>query len=75
MIVLSIFYQDNLIVKAKGQDLEYVEYLPLVVSLDLSDNNINGGHPKETTKLQALMFLNLSRNHINGSISQDISIS
>ena len=68
------FDLDKLIVKAKGQDLEYDKFLYLVVSIDLSSNNFIGEFPKEITKLHGLIFLNLSRNHINGSIPQDISM-
>ena len=68
------FDLDKLIVKAKGQDLEYGKFLYLVVSIDLSSNNFIGEFPKEITKLHGLIFLNLSRNHINGSIPQDISM-
>ena len=61
------------ILKATGQDLEHAKYLPFVVSIDLSSNNFIGEFQNQITKLQGLMFLNLSRNHINGSIPQDIS--
>ena len=72
MYVFGQSYQDHLIVKAKGQDLEFAKSLPLVVSIDLSNNNFSGEFPEEITKLYGLMFLNLSRNLINGSIPQDI---
>lgn len=65
-------FEDSLIVKTKGQDLEYKEFLSLVVSIDISSNNFSGEFPKEITKLSTLMILNLSRNHIIGSIPQNI---
>ena len=58
--------------KTKGEDLEYKEFLSLVVSIDISSNNFSGEFPKEITKLSTLMILNLSRNHIIGSIPQNI---
>ena len=63
-----------MIVKAKNQDLEFAKSLPLVVSIDLSCNNFTGEFSNQITKLQGLVFLNLSRNHINGLILQDISM-
>ncbi|KAL6312468.1 hypothetical protein AAG906_021684 [Vitis piasezkii] len=66
-------YDDSLIVTAKGQDLEYIKTLSLIISIDLSSNNFGGEFPKDVTKLYGLMILNLSRNHINGSIPENIS--
>ena len=45
ILVTEAVDQDKLIVKAKNQDLEYAEYLPLVVSIDLSSNNFTGEFP------------------------------
>ena len=63
-----------MIMKAKNKDLEFSKSLPLVVSIDLSSNNFTGEFSNQITKLQGLVFLNLSRNHINGLILQDISM-
>ena len=72
--ITKVVGQDKLIVKSKNQDLESAKSLPLVVSINLSNNNFTGEFPNQITKLQSLVFLNLSRNHINGSIPQDISM-
>ena len=66
--ITKVVGQDKLIVKSKNQDLESAMSLPLVVSINLSNNNFTGEFPNQITKLQSLVFLNLSRNHINGSI-------
>ncbi|RVW49066.1 hypothetical protein CK203_117501 [Vitis vinifera] len=40
-------YDERLIVITKGQSLEYTRTLSLVVSIDLSDNNLSGEFPEE----------------------------
>ncbi|KAL6312481.1 hypothetical protein AAG906_012072 [Vitis piasezkii] len=62
----------SLIVHAKGQVLEYTKTLSLVVSIDLSHNNLSGDFPKEITNLFGLLILNLSKNHISGQIPGSI---
>ncbi|KAL5543595.1 hypothetical protein UlMin_007379 [Ulmus minor] len=69
----GMYYEDNLFVTIKGQNLLYTKLLSLVVSLDLSGNNLSGDLPAEITNLQGLVVLNLSRNHITGSIPEGIS--
>lgn len=57
----------------KGIPLEYVgEQILLLRILDLSENKLVGGIPKELTKLVYLQYLNLSRNSLNGSIPKKI---
>ncbi|KAJ9693373.1 hypothetical protein PVL29_012226 [Vitis rotundifolia] len=67
-------YDERLIVNTKGQSLEYTRTLSLVVSIDLSDNNLSGELPEGITKLFGLVFLNLSMNHIIGQIPRSISM-
>ncbi|KAJ9693382.1 hypothetical protein PVL29_012235 [Vitis rotundifolia] len=67
-------YDERLIVNTKGQSLEYTRTLSLVVSIDLSDNNLSGELPEGITKLSSLVFLNLSMNHIIGQIPRSISM-
>ena len=67
-------YDERLIVITKGQSLEYTRTLSLVVSIDLSDNNLSGEFPEGITKLSGLVFLNLSMNHIIGQIPGSISM-
>ena len=66
-------YEEKLIVITKGLILEYKRTLSLVVSIDLSDNNLSGEFPEGLTKLFGLVFLNLSMNHIIGRIPESIS--
>ena len=68
------WYDERLIVITKGQSLEYTMTLSLVVSIDLSDNNLSREFPEGITKLFGLMFLNLSVNHIIGQIPGNISM-
>ena len=66
-------YEERLIVITKGLILEYTRTLSLVMSIDLSDNNLSGKFPKGITKLFGFVFLNLSMNHIIGRIPESIS--
>ena len=66
-------YEERLIVITKGLILKYSRTLSLVVSIDLSDNNLSGEFPDGITKLFGLVFLNLSMNHIIGRIPESIS--
>ncbi|RVW60168.1 Leucine-rich repeat receptor protein kinase MSL1 [Vitis vinifera] len=66
------YYEESLFVNAKGQVLEYTKTLSLVVSIDLSHNNLSGDFPKEITNLFGLVVLNLSKNHISGQIPESI---
>ncbi|KAF4361039.1 hypothetical protein F8388_016848 [Cannabis sativa] len=68
------YYEESMVLNVKGQELQYTRILSLVVSLDLSANNLSGELPSNlTTNLLGLMNLNLSNNHIRGSIPEDIS--
>ena len=69
----SSWYQERLIVITKGQSLEYTRTLSLIVSIDLSDNNLSGKFPEGITILFGLVFLNLSMNHMTGRIPESIS--
>lgn len=67
------YYEDNLVVNMRRRLLRYTKTLSLLVSLDLSRNNLSGDLPEEITKLSGLMVLNLSRNHVSGHIPGSIS--
>ncbi|XP_060670063.1 receptor-like protein EIX2 isoform X3 [Ziziphus jujuba] len=67
------YYEENLVVNMKGQPQTYTKILSLVISLDLSGNNLSGDLPREITKLLGLVVLNLSGNHITGHIPESIS--
>ncbi|XP_042377576.1 receptor-like protein EIX2 [Zingiber officinale] len=68
-----IYYDDNIIITAKGSTNEYTKALRVVTSIDLSNNDLFGEIPKEITKLLGLCFLNLSNNHLTGRIPENIS--
>ncbi|XVF40039.1 hypothetical protein PTKIN_Ptkin01aG0080300 [Pterospermum kingtungense] len=65
-------YEGNVMIVAKGREIEYSSTLPLVKIIDLSENNLSGNVPEEITKLKSLGTLNLSNNHLTGSIPSDI---
>ncbi|KAG1355086.1 receptor-like protein EIX1 [Cocos nucifera] len=65
-------YHENMQVIIKGIDIEYVTLLPLVIVMDLSNNNLSGRMPEELTNLFGLMSLNLSENHLTGEITENI---
>ncbi|XP_038979555.1 receptor-like protein EIX1 [Phoenix dactylifera] len=66
------YYEESLLIDAKGLELSYTSVLSLVTSIDLSQNKISGEIPNEVTNLHGLHFLNLSGNHFIGKISQNI---
>ncbi|KAG1355069.1 receptor-like protein EIX2 [Cocos nucifera] len=66
-------YNESMQVIIKGIDIEYAILLPLVIVMDLSDNNLSGTIPEELTSLFGLMNLNLSGNHLIGGITENIS--
>ncbi|XP_015874754.4 receptor-like protein 6 [Ziziphus jujuba] len=52
----------------KGQEMEFVDTLPLFISMDLSDNKFYGEIPSTLWDLKSLVMLNLSRNSFTGRI-------
>ncbi|XP_060670469.1 receptor-like protein EIX2 [Ziziphus jujuba] len=72
-MIISKYYEENVVLTMKGQSRIFNKILNLVVCLDLSGNNLTGDLPGEITKLLGLVFLNLSRNHISGHIPKRIS--
>ncbi|XP_010908121.2 receptor-like protein EIX1 [Elaeis guineensis] len=70
--MFGISYEDKIQVTIKGQYIEYAILLPLVIAMDLSNNNLSGTIPKELTSLFGLMSLNLSENHLTGEITEKI---
>ncbi|GMP41526.1 hypothetical protein CsSME_00011600 [Camellia sinensis var. sinensis] len=67
------YYEESLVVNTKGKFQKYTKTLSLVISIDLSSNNLYGEFPVEITKLTGLVVLNLSRNQISGQIPEGIS--
>ncbi|KAL7126941.1 hypothetical protein ABFS83_14G220400 [Erythranthe nasuta] len=65
-------FRDSATVTTKGSELEYDNTLALVTNIDLSNNNLSGGIPKELTNLVELRSLNLSGNNFTGLIPRSI---
>uniref|UniRef100_A0A6I9QLP7 Receptor-like protein EIX1 n=1 Tax=Elaeis guineensis var. tenera TaxID=51953 RepID=A0A6I9QLP7_ELAGV len=66
------YYNENMQVTIKGIYIEYAKLLPLVIVMDLSNNNLSGMIPEELTSLFGLVSLNLSGNHLTGEITEKI---
>ncbi|XP_014512468.1 probable leucine-rich repeat receptor-like protein kinase At1g35710 [Vigna radiata var. radiata] len=66
------WYEQEVIVVMKGRELEYTRNLKLVVTLDLSNNNLIGSIPEGITSFRALLSLNLSYNLLTGHIPKRI---
>nr|KAJ0189942.1 hypothetical protein LSAT_V11C800445340 [Lactuca sativa] len=56
----------------KGSDHEYTHTWDIVFNMDLSNNKLVGEIPAELTALNMLVGLNLSCNHLSGSIPNSI---
>lgn len=69
----GMYYDENFVVTTKSQPQLYTKTLSLVISIDISGNNLDGELPEEMTKLAGLLVLNLSRNSIGGQIPESIS--
>ncbi|XP_010910331.1 uncharacterized protein [Elaeis guineensis] len=65
-------YNEKMQVTIKGIYIEYAILLPLVIVMDLSNNNLSGMIPEELTNLFGLVSLNLSENHLTGEITEKI---
>ncbi|WVY95886.1 hypothetical protein V8G54_028037 [Vigna mungo] len=66
------WYEQEVRVFMKGRELEYTRNLKLVVTLDLSNNNLIGSIPEGITSLGALLSLNLSYNLLSGHMPKTI---
>ncbi|XP_059070373.1 probable LRR receptor-like serine/threonine-protein kinase At4g36180 [Cryptomeria japonica] len=57
---------------SKGTELYYTYILSTLISIDLSNNQLNGDVPLDLGKLNGLRFLNLSMNSLNGIIPHSL---
>ncbi|KAL5726974.1 lysine--tRNA ligase [Ranunculus cassubicifolius] len=65
-------YVEQLSQVMKGRELEYMQTLPFLINMDLSNNNLFGEVPEALTNLSGLIGLNLSDNHLTGNIPKSI---
>ncbi|XP_041011474.1 receptor-like protein EIX2 [Juglans microcarpa x Juglans regia] len=65
-------YINSIIVIFKEKYFEYDNILGLLKFIDLSSNKLEGGIPREISKLSGLIGLNMSRNLLTGIIPQSI---
>ncbi|CAK9137457.1 unnamed protein product [Ilex paraguariensis] len=66
------YYQYNVIDSMKGTELQFTTTVPLIASIDLSNNDIDGEIPEELMDLFGLQSLNLAGNHLKGRIPEKI---
>ncbi|KAG6467398.1 hypothetical protein ZIOFF_074781 [Zingiber officinale] len=66
------YHKESLIITTKDSELQLTTLLSIVTSIDLSNNNISGGIPREIANLQGLHFFNLSSNYLSGNIPNEI---
>ncbi|XP_068639557.1 receptor-like protein EIX2 [Aristolochia californica] len=66
------YYQDRVELSKNGLIYEYGSILYLVISLDLSNNNLSGKIPEAIGDLLGLKNLNLSGNQLSGKIPESI---
>ncbi|XP_039136415.1 receptor-like protein 46 [Dioscorea cayenensis subsp. rotundata] len=65
-------YMDNVNVYLKGRNIQYDKLLQLLISIDLSRNQLSRKIPEEVMNLSYLQNLNLSRNLLTGRIPDKI---
>ncbi|KAI3706376.1 hypothetical protein L6452_24069 [Arctium lappa] len=65
-------YVDNAMIEWQGNEREFTKTLGLLMSIDLSSNNLTGRIPSELVGLHELLVLNLSKNALLGEIPQNI---
>ncbi|XP_039132804.1 receptor-like protein EIX2 isoform X2 [Dioscorea cayenensis subsp. rotundata] len=71
---LLIGYMDNVYVNLKGRDVQYDKLLPLLISIDLSRNELSGEIPEELMYLSYLQNLNFAGNHLTGRIPEKMGM-
>eukprot|EP00268_Persea_americana_P032697 TRINITY_DN3223_c0_g2_i1.p1 TRINITY_DN3223_c0_g2~~TRINITY_DN3223_c0_g2_i1.p1 ORF type:complete len:762 (+),score=107.60 TRINITY_DN3223_c0_g2_i1:1114-3399(+) len=62
------YYQDSVVVTLKGLEMEFLNILTVLTSIDLSRNRFHGSIPEDIGNLKSLRVLNLSHNEFSGSI-------
>ncbi|KAK1412426.1 hypothetical protein QVD17_33671 [Tagetes erecta] len=68
----NYYYQDTVIVTAKGLELDLVKILIIFTALDISNNQLSGEIPPTIGQLKALYILNVSHNKFTGSIPSSL---
>ncbi|XP_073101357.1 receptor-like protein EIX1 [Elaeis guineensis] len=72
ILSFNAYYTEGILITTKGIEIEYTSVLALIMSIDLSDNNLSGIIPSELVNLHGLCSLNLSNNHFTGKIPENI---
>ncbi|XP_074576784.1 receptor-like protein EIX2 [Curcuma longa] len=67
------YYSESLSMMINNMQRVFTKTLSLLVSIDLSDNNLSGEVPGELMDLSGLLVLNLARNQLHGEVLQQIS--
>lgn len=66
-------YNDRMKMDSKGRDEDYAYIFSNMVSIDLSNNQLNWNVRSTLGKLKGLKVLNLSMNNLNGTIPNNIA--
>ncbi|KAJ9553490.1 hypothetical protein OSB04_017535 [Centaurea solstitialis] len=72
LLDISFDYVDNGMIAWQGNEREFTSNLGLLMSIDLSRNNLTGRIPNEVVDLHELVALNLSKNALVGEIPRKI---
>nr|AIE39614.1 verticillium wilt resistance-like protein [Humulus lupulus] len=68
----SRYYQDQVTVTFKDQEIKLQKILTVFTSIDFSCNHLVGSIPEQMGQLRGLYFLNLSNNALTGGIPSSI---
>ncbi|GLJ20197.1 hypothetical protein SUGI_0366600 [Cryptomeria japonica] len=63
-----LFFENDIDLFNKGQQMQYQKILSIFTLIDLSDNQLTGKIPEELGVLKALISMNISRNNLTGEM-------
>ncbi|XP_057829853.1 putative receptor like protein 25 [Cryptomeria japonica] len=67
-----LFFENDIDLFNKGQQMQYQKILSIFTLIDLTDNQLTGKIPEELRILKALISLNISRNNLTGEIPSSL---